>query len=75
MKFGQTRVLQTAKGKIAVGIALIFFGAAAILAAPTTTDKLICGLIVLTGAVLILLGIRQDRTEKSYFRNNDKEAK
>ena len=45
MKFGQTRVLQTAKGKIAVGIALI------------------------------VLGIRQDRTEKNQFRDYSKEAK
>ena len=75
MKFGQTRVLQTAKGKIAVGIALIFFGVVAILAAPTATDKLICSLIVLTGAALIVLGIRQDRTEKKQFRDHSKEAK
>ena len=75
MKFGQTRVLQTAKGKIAVGIALIFFGVVAILAAPTATDKLICGLIVLTGVALIVLGIRQNRTEKNQFRDYSKEAK
>ena len=75
MKFGQTHVFKTAKGKIAVGIALIFFGAVAILAAPSTTDKLLCGLIVLTGAALIGLGIRQDRTEKNPFRDHSKEAK
>ena len=75
MKFGQTRVLQTAKGKLAVGVALIFFGVVAILAAPSTSDKLLCGLIVLTGAALIGLGIRQDRTEKNPFRDHSKEAK
>ena len=75
MKFGQTRVLQTAKGKIAVGIALIFFGVVAILAAPSTADKLLCGVIVLIGAALIVLGIRQDRTEKNQFRNHSKKAK
>lgn len=75
MKFGQTRVLQTAKGKIAVGIALIFFGVVAILAAPSTADKLLCGIIVLTGAALIVLGIRHDRMEKKQFRDNSKEAK
>jgi len=75
MKFGQTHVLNTAKGKIAVGIALIFFGVVAILAAPSTADKLLCGVIVLIGAALIVLGIRQDRTEKNQFRNHSKEAK
>ena len=75
MKFGQTHVLNTAEGKIAVGIALIFFGVVAILAAPSTADKLLCGVIVLIGAALIVLGIRQDRTEKNQFRNHSKEAK
>ena len=75
MRFGQTHVFKTAKGKLAVGIALIFFGVVAILAAPTATDKLICGLIVLTGVALIVLGIRQNRTEKNQFRDHSKEAK
>ena len=75
MKFGQTHVLKTAKGKLAVGVALIFFGAVAVLAAPTTSDKLLCGAVVLIGAGLIALGIRQDKAEKEQIRSSDKEAK
>ena len=75
MKFGQTHVLKTAKGKLAVGVALILFGAVAVLATPTTSDKLLCGIIVLIGAGLIVLGVRQDKAEKEQIRNSDKEAK
>ena len=75
MKFGQTHVLRTAKGKLAVGVALILFGAVAVLAAPTGTDKLLCGAVVLIGAGLIGLGIRQDKAEKEQIRSSDKEAK
>lgn len=71
MRFGQTQVLKTAKGKIAVGLALILFGVVAILAAPTTTDKLLCTLVALAGAAFIALGIRQDRTEKDRIRNQE----
>jgi len=67
MKFGQTRVLQTAKGKIAAGIALILFGAVAILAAPTAADRLLCGMIPLLGVVFVVLGFRQDKAEKDKF--------
>lgn len=67
MKFGQTRVLQTANGKIAAGIALILFGAVAILAAPTATDRLLCGMIPLLGVVFVVLGFRQDKAEKDKF--------
>ena len=75
MKFGQTHVLKTAKGKLAVGVALIFFGAVAVLAAPTGTDKLLCGAVVLIGAGLIGVGVRQDKAEKDQIRNSDKEVK
>ena len=75
MKFGQAHVLKTAKGKIGVGLALILFGAVAVLASPTTGDKLLCGVIVLAGLAFIYLGVRQDRIEKNSVRNSDKEAK
>ena len=75
MKFGQTHVLKTAKGKIGVGLALILFGVIAVFAAPTTGDKLLCGVIVLAGLAFIYLGVRQDRIEKNSIRNSDKEAK
>ena len=75
MKFGQTHVLKTAKGKLAVGVALILFGAVAVLAAPTGADKLLCGAVVLIGAGLIALGVRQDKAEKDQIRSSDKEAK
>ena len=77
MRFGETFVLKTAKGKIAAGIALILFGVIAVLAAPTAGDKLLCGLVPLAGAALIALGVRQDRAEKRAIRNGEekKEAK
>ena len=75
MRFGQTKVLKNAKGKIGVGLALIFFGAVSVLAAPTAADKALCASIVLAGAVFIWLGVRQDRSEKDAIRNSDKEAK
>lgn len=75
MKFGQTHVLKTAKGKIGVGLALTLFGAIAILAAPSVSDGLLCSLIALAGGVFIALGVRQDRTEKNSIRNSDKKAK
>ena len=75
MKFGQTHVLKSAKGKIADGIALTLFGVIAVLAAPTAGDKLLCGVIVLAGLAFISLGVRQDRIEKNSVRNSDKEAK
>lgn len=67
MRFGQSHVLKTAKGKIAAGIALILFGAVAILAAPTTADRLLCGVIPLLGVVFVVLGFRQDKAEKDKF--------
>ncbi|MBQ9646998.1 MAG: hypothetical protein IJV43_01380 [Oscillospiraceae bacterium] len=75
MRFGQTHVLKTAKGKLAVGLALILFGAAAVLAAPTTPDKLLCGVIAAAGLAFACAGVRQDRAEKRGLRNSDKEAK
>ena len=74
MKFGQTHVLKTAKGKLAVGVALILFGAVAVLAAPTGVDKLLCGAVVLIGAGLIGVGVRQDKAEKEQIQSSDKEA-
>ena len=75
MRFGQTHVLKTAKGKIGAGLALILFGVVAVLAAPELSDKLLCGAIVCVGVVFICLGVRQDRTEKHSVENSDKEAK
>ncbi len=73
MRFGQTFVMRTAKGKIAVGIALVFFGALAMLAAPSTTDALICGVVPLLGLGFIVFGIRQDRRDKAQFRQDTAE--
>ena len=71
MRFGETFVLKTAKGKLGVGIAMILFGVFAVLAAPTALDKLLCGIIILGGAALFVLGFRQDRADKSRFRDNE----
>ena len=64
MRFGQTHVLKTAKGKLAVGAIVLLIGALAALAAPTAADRLLCGAVVLVGAALAAFGIRQDRAEK-----------
>ena len=72
MRFGQSHVLRTARGKLGVGVALILFGAAAVLAAPTGVDKLLCGVVVLLGAAFIALGFRQDRAEKDKIRGDTK---
>lgn len=64
MKFGQTHVLRTAKGKIAAGTAIFLLGVLAVLAAPSDTDKLICSLVLVIGSALITRGVRQDREEK-----------
>ena len=76
MRFGQTFVLKTAKGKLAAGVALILFGVIAVLAAPTTGDRLLCALVPLAGAAFVALGIRQDRADKRAYRGSEKkEAK
>ena len=76
MRFGQTFVLKTAKGKLAAGVALILFGAVAVLAAPTAGDRLLCALVPLAGAAFVALGIRQDRADKRAHRGSEeKEAK
>ena len=75
MRFGQTQPLKTAKGKIAVGLALILFCAVAVLAAPTTTDRLLCSVIGVLGVGFIGLGVRQDKNEKNAILKDDKEAK
>lgn len=75
MKFGQTHVLKSAAGKIAVGIALAVFGAIAVLAAPSTADALLCGAVPLLGAGFLAWGIRQDRADKAAYRNGEKGAK
>ena len=64
MRFGQTHVLRTAKGKIGVGIAVLLLGMIAVYAAPTDTDKLLCAVLVVVGSAFITRGIRQDREEK-----------
>ena len=64
MRFGETSPLKSAKGKLGVGAALLIFGLVAVLAAPGTTDKLLCALVPLLGAVIAVLGIRQDREDK-----------
>lgn len=75
MRFGQTGVLKTAKGKIGVGLALLLFGAVAVLAAPNVSDRLICSVIVLAGVAFVIFGFRQDREEKRTLRHEKKEAK
>ena len=72
MRFGQSFVLKTAKGKIAAGLAVLLFGVIAVLAAPTASDKLLCGVVLLSGAALIALGVRQDREDKRHFRENSR---
>jgi len=80
MRFGQTRALQTAKGKMGVGLALALFGLVALLTAATggkaLTDILVCVLVTAAGGVLFWLGIRQDRAEKDQLRREmDEPAK
>ncbi len=75
MKFGQTFVLKTAKGKIAAGLAVLLFALVAVLAAPTTADRLLCGVVVLASFALIGLGIRQDRQDKRRVRENTETGK
>lgn len=70
MRFGQTNPLKSARGKLGVGVALLLFGLAAMLAAPQLTDRLLCGLIPLLGVALMGLGFRQDRAEKDKIRRN-----
>ena len=74
MKFGQTFVLKTAKGKIAAGLAVFLFGAVAVLAAPTDTDRLLCAVLPVVGAALITRGVRQDRQDKQKFREQSEKA-
>ena len=68
MRFGQTNVLKTAKGKIGVGIAVMLLGVIAVLAAPTDTDRLLCAVLVVVGSAFITRGVRQDREEKRKLR-------
>ena len=74
MKFGQTRALQTAKGKMGVGLALALFGLVALLTAVSggkqVTDILVCLLVTAAGGVLFWLGIRQDRADKDALRDD-----
>ena len=64
MKFGQTKVLQTAKGKIGAGVALFLLGMVAVLAAPTDMDRILCAMPLTIGSALVTRGVRQDREEK-----------
>ena len=63
-------------GKMRSFIRAILFGAVAVLAAPTTGDRLLCALVPLAGAAFIALGVRQDRADKRAYRGSEeKEAK
>ena len=64
MKFGQTNVLKTAKGKIGAGVALFLLGMVAVLAAPTDMDRILCAMPLTIGSGLVTRGVRQDREEK-----------
>ncbi len=68
MRFGQTNVLKTAKGKIGVGLAVMLIGILAVLAAPTDTDRLLCAIPVVIGSAIATRGFRQDREEKRKLR-------
>ena len=64
MKFGQSNVLKSAKGKIGAGIALFLLGLIAVLAAPTDMDRILCAIPLTVGSALVTRGLRQDREEK-----------
>ena len=64
MKFGQTNVFKTAKGKIGAGVALFLLGMVAVLAAPTDMDRILCAIPLTIGSALITRGVRQDREDK-----------
>lgn len=74
MKFGQSNVLRTAKGKIGVGLALFLLGAVAVLAAPTDMDRVLCAIPLVIGSALATRGVRQDREEKRRARKEAEKA-
>jgi hypothetical protein len=68
--------MNNALSKTVICLALILFGVIAVLAAPTTGDRLLCALVPLAGAAFVALGIRQDRADKRAYRGSEeKEAK
>ena len=74
MKFGQTNVLKTAKGKIGAGVALFLLGMVAVLAAPTDMDRILCAIPLVAGSALMTRGVRQDREDKRRARKQAEKA-